>query len=118
MLADHVESADSFMARLKGLLGRRSLPRGTGLLLRPCNSIHSFFVRFSFDVLFLDSNCKVVHQIERMRPFRISPVVKGVRMTLELPAGSISRSGTKIGDQLFLGKGDDVDQTVDTNQHT
>ena len=109
VLAEDIEIADSFCGRLKGLLGRRSLPRGTGLLLRPCNSIHSFFVRFSFDVLFLDSNCKVVHQIERMRPFRISPVVKGVRMTLELPAGSIIRSGTKIGDQLFLGKGDDVD---------
>jgi uncharacterized membrane protein (UPF0127 family) len=105
LLADHVESADSFMARLKGLLGRRSLPRGTGLLLRPCNSIHSCFMKLSFDAVFVNNSLDVVHIIEKMQPFRISPVVRKAKMVLELPAGTIPLTGTKIGDQLFFRKG-------------
>ncbi|MDD2555727.1 MAG: DUF192 domain-containing protein [Syntrophaceticus sp.] len=107
--------ADSFWSRCKGLLGRRSLPEGAGLLLRPCNSIHSCFMKFSFDAVFVNNSLEVVHIIEKMQLFRISPVVRKAKMVLELPAGTMPLTGTKIGDQLFLGKGDDVDQAVNIN---
>jgi uncharacterized membrane protein (UPF0127 family) len=77
------------------------------LLLKPCNSIHSFFMKFSFDVLFLDSDYIVVYKIERMCPYRVSPAIRKAKMTLELPVGSISKSNTQLGDQLLL-KGGDV----------
>lgn len=75
-------------------------------------------MKFTFDAVFIKSNLKVVHIIQIMCPFRISPIVHDAQMVLELPAGTISKTGTKIGDQLFLGKGDDVNQTVVIYQHT
>jgi len=111
-IAEEVETAESFAERLKGLLGRRSLPAGKGLLIRPCNSIHSCFMRFSFDAVFINSDLKVVYLTEKMRPFRISPVVRDAEMVLELPAGTISRTGTEIGDLLFIDKGDGADRTA------
>ena len=104
VLAEDIEIADSFWGRLKGLLGRMLLPAGTGLLLKPCNSIHSCFMKFDFDVVFINNNLKIVHIIEKMCPFRISPVIQQAQMALELPAGTISITGTEIGDQLFIGK--------------
>ena len=59
-LADKVELAASFGARLKGLLGRDGLPEGQGLWIDPCNSVHTFFMRFPIDVLFLDKSQRVV----------------------------------------------------------
>jgi uncharacterized membrane protein (UPF0127 family) len=103
-LVEEIEIADSFRGRLKGLLGRRSLPTGTGLLLKPCNSIHSCFMRFDFDAVFVSNNLKIVYIIEKMCPFRISPAIQQAQMVLELPAGMISKTGTEIGDQLLIGK--------------
>jgi uncharacterized membrane protein (UPF0127 family) len=104
LLAENIEIADSFWGRLKGLLDKSSFLAGTGLLIKPCNSIHSLFMRFIFDAVFLDGNFKVVYQMAEIHPFRISPIVHDAQMVLELPAGTISKTGTKIGDQLFLGK--------------
>ncbi len=101
-LAKEVEVADSVRGRIKGLLGRRSLPAGTGLLLKPCNSIHSCFMRFDFDAVFISDSLKVVYMIEKMRSFRISPVVRQAGMVLELPAGTILKTGTEIGDRLLF----------------
>ncbi|RME30512.1 MAG: DUF192 domain-containing protein [Deltaproteobacteria bacterium] len=102
VLADPVEIATSIRARMKGLLGRNGLERGTGLLIRPCSSIHSFFMRFEFDAVFIDSAWKAVHLIERMRPFRISRIVPRAKAVLELPAGTITATATTLGDELRL----------------
>jgi uncharacterized membrane protein (UPF0127 family) len=72
-------------------------------------------MKFSFDAVFVNNSLEVVHIIEKMQLFRISPVVRKAKMVLELPAGTMPLTGTKIGDQLFLGKGDDVDQAVNIN---
>lgn len=101
-LAKDVESAFTFWRRLKGLLGRRTLSQGSGLLIKPCNSIHSFFMRFPFDALFLDDSMVVVYIIERMPPFRISPLIRNAKAVLELPAGTVSFTGTSIGDRLAI----------------
>lgn len=102
ILASRVEFATTFLARLKGLLGRSSLPQNAALVLCPCSSIHTFFMKFPIDVVFLDSNFKVVEVIENIPPFRFSRIVKGARLAVELPAGTISKTGTLPGHQIEL----------------
>ena len=99
-LGDKVRIARSLWDRTRGLLGTRELPRGDGLLIDPCNSIHSFFMAYEFDALFLRRNGEVAHAISRMKPFRISRVVFSAHSVLELPPGTIEASETRPGDRV------------------
>lgn len=87
VLAQEVEVASAFFKRLKGLMFRPSMSMGKAMLLSPCPQIHTCFMRFSLDVLFLDKNGTVLYVIENMKPWRISPIVCHAAQTLELPAG-------------------------------
>jgi hypothetical protein len=89
-----------------GLLGRAGLARDEGLLITPCTSIHTFFMRFAIDVLYLDRNHVVVKAVRAMRPFRLSACLRGAHSVLELPVGVIEASGTQAGDQLAFGPTD------------
>ena len=102
MVAVTVEMADNYFKRLFGLMGRPGLLPHHGLWIVPCKDIHSCFMRFEFDAIFVDKNHQVVHLIERMKPWRISKFVKNGHAVLELPAGAIAESRTEIGDQLQL----------------
>lgn len=93
--------ADSFATRLRGLLGRPQLRRGEGLLLSPSGSIHTFFMRFSIDVVFLDRSLRVVGVSPNCRPWRLA-ACKGARRVLELPAGEADERAIRIGEQLTL----------------
>lgn len=84
-------------ARMRGLLGRRSLPSGQGILLRPAASIHTFFMRFSIDAVFLDDGLRVVAIAPDLRPWRAAGK-RGARAVLELPAGECARRGLAVGD--------------------
>jgi len=101
LIADKVEIADSFMSRLIGLVGKKSLSEGTALVLKPCNSIHTFFMRFSIDVVFLDRDNLVIHVIPKMRSYRFSGIVKKAWSAIELPSGSISKHNINIYDVLI-----------------
>jgi hypothetical protein len=92
--------ADSYWSRFWGLMGRRTLGEGEGLLIEPCSSIHTMFMRFAIDVIFLDEERRVV-KIATVRPFRAA-VGRGSRCVLEVPAGTAERSGLKVGDALTL----------------
>jgi hypothetical protein len=94
--------ASSFLARLRGLLGRSSLAEGEGLLLRPESSVHTFLMRFPIDVLYLDDENVVVALVETLPPQRLGPWVRNSRAVLELPAGTIARFGVAIGDRLAI----------------
>jgi uncharacterized membrane protein (UPF0127 family) len=89
-------------ARTKGLLGTSSLEAGDGLLIEPCQSIHSFGMRYPFDAVFINREGKVLHTISRMKPSRLSRHVFGARAVLELPAGTIEATGTAKGDVLRI----------------
>jgi uncharacterized membrane protein (UPF0127 family) len=93
--------AASFTARSRGLLGRSGLPSGEGLLIRPAGSIHTFFMRFPIDVVFLDRGGVVVKLVSDLRPWRVALARRG-RDALELGAGEARRSGIKPGDRLEL----------------
>ena len=101
-LAERARVADSVWTRVVGFLRDTELADGDGLWIVPCNSIHSFAMKFPFDAVFLDRDLKVVHLVEEMKPWRISPIKFASHGVLEIPAGAIARSGTKPGDQIEL----------------
>ncbi|HEY3447019.1 MAG TPA: DUF192 domain-containing protein [Myxococcales bacterium] len=100
VVADKVELAATWTSRLKGLLGRDALPEGAGLHIDPCNSIHMFFMRFPIDVAFLDPSGKVVRAIHSIKPWRATKVYFDAHSALELPAGTLVRTGVHEGDVL------------------
>jgi uncharacterized membrane protein (UPF0127 family) len=91
--------AATFFSRLRGLLGRRGLDEGEGLLIRPTSSIHMFFMRFTLDVAFLDQDGRVIKLVPGLRPWRMSSA-RGARSALELSAGEIERRALSVGDVL------------------
>ena len=101
-VAVRVRRADRAWSRLVGLLGRRSLAEDEGLLLTPCPSIHTFFMRFPIDILHLDREHVVVKAVRALRPFRFSACLRGGHSVLELPVGAIEASSTQVGDRLAL----------------
>lgn len=102
ILADQVKKATGLKARMKGLLCQNELPFGHGMWITPCNSIHTFFMKFSIDVLFLSSEGKCVQIYKNVRPFRITPMIRKAHSVLELPAGTLDQSPTQLGDLLVL----------------
>lgn len=100
LLAERAVLADSLIDRLVGLLKHESLGEGEALILKPSNSIHTFFMRFSIGVLFLDRKNKVVAAYDCIKPFRLSPLFFNALSVVELPAGVINKTGTKKGDVI------------------
>lgn len=96
-VAAHVELADGIWSRFMGLMFRAALPEGHGLALRPCNSIHMFFMRFPLDVLFVDGEGRVLRVLDSIRPWRASTIVRGSKAAIELPAGTAARAGVTQG---------------------
>lgn len=101
-LAEHCELARTFWTRFLGLMGRAALEPGQGLLIYPESSIHMFFMRFPIDVVFVDRQDQVVALRETMPPNRSFASKWGARYVIELPAHSIARTGTQVGDMLSL----------------
>jgi uncharacterized membrane protein (UPF0127 family) len=89
------------LTRMRGLLGRRGLAQGEGLLLQPAGSIHTFFMRFPIDVVFLDGDRRVMRVAPNVRPWRTAAVRKA-RAVLELAAGEAARVGLQPGAVLRL----------------
>ena len=100
VLAERTERASSARERMKGLLGRDGLPRGQALLIDPCDSIHTFFMRFAIDVLFLDKAGRVVRAIPRLRPWRATRIYLSAQSVLELWAGALDETGSQAGDVI------------------
>ncbi len=94
--------ATSPFARMRGLLGRNDLPRGEGILLQPASSIHTAFMQFAIDAVFLDRELRVVRVAEQLPPWRAA-AARGSRAVLELRAGEAARRGLEPGDLLRLG---------------
>jgi len=101
-LAFRVKVADSMYGRLKGLLGKRSLQPDSGVWIVPANAVHTIGMLFTFDLVLIDKNFKVVGLRELVRPFTITKPNFKAESVLELPAHTIFRSRTQIGDQLLI----------------
>ena len=102
MLADKTKVADSFFSRLIGLLGRSCLEKGEALLLKSSCSIHTLFMRFTIDVLFLDKQGKVIAILPSFKPFCFSPVYFNAYFTVELPEHTLKLTQTQPGDLVKI----------------
>ena len=91
--------ASSFLARFRGLMLTSSLEPGTGLLFPRTRSVHTHFMRYAIDVVFLDDRQRVVRIAAGLRPWRFA-AAKGAAAVLELPAGECARLGLAEGDEL------------------
>lgn len=97
VLLDHLEIADTFWTRFKGLQFRRSLPQRSGMLLTPCSSLHTCWMRFSIDVIMLDENFVVLGVKSEVRPWRAVVCDRGTKMILEVIPGSlVVKSGERL----------------------
>jgi uncharacterized protein len=105
VVCERCSVADNPLTRLKGLLGKRGLAQGEGLLIRPAGSVHTCFMRFPIDVVFLDRDLRVIDVVHELRPWRLAGR-RGARAVLELPAGEGRQRRIKPGWDLLVAQRD------------
>jgi uncharacterized protein len=101
VVCERCRLAETPLARMRGLLGRRGLESGEGLLIRPAPSIHTFFMRFPIDAVFLARDGEVLKVVDRLRPWR-TVGARGARVVLEVAAGEADRREIHPGMRLDL----------------
>lgn len=94
--------AETHAERMRGLLSHSDLPAGECMYLAPCSSIHTFFMRFTIDVVFVSSDLTVKRVVEHVTPFRVVFGGPGAAGVLEFAAGCLPVAGMKPGDRLTL----------------
>ncbi len=102
VLLEEAELAVTFLRRLKGLLFRKNLPAGRGLLIKPCRSVHTFGMAFPIDVAFVNGESRICHLVENMLPGRVSRHVREAVYVLEAPAGTLKTAGIGTGAKITL----------------
>lgn len=95
--------ANTFFKRLKGLLGKRTLPANKAIVIYPCKAIHTWFMRFPIDCIFLNKDGEVLHVIKNMKPFRVSPVILKAYYVVEM--SHIISLNISVGDKFKLMEG-------------
>jgi uncharacterized protein len=101
-LVENLEVADTEWRRLKGLLGRTFLPADRGLLITRCNNIHTFFMKFPIDLVFLDNAMAVVRTMHALPPWRIVLPVRRAKSVVELQAGFLQNHPVSVGESLRM----------------
>jgi uncharacterized protein len=101
VVALDVDLATSRAERRRGLLGRDSLGASEGLLLTPCIAVHTAFMRFSIDVIFIDRNGRAVRVVPEVRPWRMTASLRA-HAVIELAAGTAAATDIQVGDLLYL----------------
>jgi uncharacterized protein len=110
VVCERCELADGTLSRMRGLLGREALEPGTGMLLSREPSVHTFFMRFPIDVVFLDKAKTIVKIVHDLRPWRAAGARKAVA-ALELPAGAAASAGLRTGMTLVVSPVEELDTT-------
>ncbi|KXG77358.1 DUF192 domain-containing protein [Thermotalea metallivorans] len=101
VFAQRIEIADTFIKRLLGLMGRTKLDQEGGIILTPCTGIHTLWMSFPIDCLYLDGDHRVIH-METIEPWRIGKIIKGCKTVIELPKGTIERLNIKLNQKIIL----------------
>lgn len=96
-----IEVADNFLTRFMGLMGRKVLPNGHGLLISPCNSVHMCFMRFAIDIVYIDENYNVLKAVKNLKPWVGMSICWKAWGVIELPTGSIEQYNISSGDKIF-----------------
>jgi hypothetical protein len=97
-----VKLANTSLTRMFGLLGHKGLDAGEGLWIKPSSGVHTFFMRFSIDVIGLDNNLRVIKLWRCLPPFRVTSVSMKLKSVIELPCGAIKAGDVQIGDYLEI----------------
>ena len=100
LMGERVTLASTWISRLRGYIGRAEPKPGEGLLLLRCDAIHTHWMSFALDVLFLDDRGKVLVVHRSFHPWSRTKRVPGARYVLEIPIGTVDASGTQVGDEL------------------
>ncbi len=100
IIADPVIKAQSFLDKLFGLTIKRKLSKKEGFLLYDCSSIHTFWMRYSIDVIFLGIDGEVLAIFNGLKPFRVTPFIKNASHALEMISGSVDKSSLETGDTI------------------
>jgi hypothetical protein len=106
ILGDRIRVARSTLERTVGLLRTPQLGRGEGLWIERSPSIHMFFMRYAIDAVFVAADGRVAKIVPNLKPWRVVWWARGARDCLELPAGAVAASGTRVGDRLELTRTD------------
>lgn len=101
-ISKNVIMADSFLKRLKGLMFTKELSPDYSIYIHPCGQIHTFFMNYSIDVLYLDKNNVILAIDENIKPGKIGKKVKGATAVIELRGGKIENSSIKIGQAIEI----------------
>lgn len=96
------EVADGHRTRFWGLMGRKDLPEGLGLWIQPSASVHTFFMRFPIDLVYLGRENEVVKTSSGVRPWRLSFGGRGAKTVLELPPGALDRVPLRVGERVVV----------------
>ncbi|ATH09242.1 hypothetical protein BIY24_15215 [Halobacteriovorax marinus] len=99
VISEKLKVADSFLSRLIGLMFKKEMDGFDALLIKQCNSIHTFFMRYALDIIFLDKDLRVVKVIENMKPWRATLMYFKATQVLELKSGTL-KNRIKKDDQL------------------
>ena len=102
IVADRVVVATTRSERRVGLLKHDRLEPGEGLLIAPCNGVHTCFMRFSIDILAMDKNGLVVDAVSTLKPWRMRLPKRGGFSVLELPAGTLLKTQTHVGHRIVI----------------
>ena len=102
LVLENIKLANGFLQKFKGLMGQKSLHKSEGLMLLSCNSIHTCFMRFPIDVVFLNINHEVIAMKKGVRPWRMVNFVKKAYITLEMTEGTIEYKNIELGDLLIM----------------
>ncbi|MCX5693755.1 MAG: DUF192 domain-containing protein [Candidatus Omnitrophica bacterium] len=102
VLAENVLFANTPFKRIKGLLGQKSFLPNQAVILYPCNSVHTFFMCFAIDILFVNKDYKVIKILPKLAPNRITGICWRSSRVIELPGGMLDLTNTQSKDQLQL----------------
>lgn len=102
LIADNVKLANSFITRTLGLIPKTTISEDEGLVIKPCCSVHTFFMRFGIDILFVNKRNEIIALYENVNPWRILPIHLTAFYVVELAAGTISTKNIEKGDIISI----------------
>lgn len=102
IISENLQLADTFFKRLKGLMFTKGFLEKNALKLSPCNQIHTFFMNYCIDILYLDHRDSIIFIEENLKPYKIGKRVKNALSVIELPNGTVKKSNIKIGDVVTI----------------
>jgi|SRR5450755_1130364 uncharacterized membrane protein (UPF0127 family) len=107
-LATQLAVADTYLSRLRGLMGAgsHSFPAGSGLWIIPSHGVHTFVMRFPIDVAYLDKRKTIIYMAHDLKPWRVAPVSMRTSSVIELPGNTLKSTGTAIGDEIEITLGE------------